>query len=224
MPKKEKDFVKELQTAQQQRNFKPSQIKKSRSAEDLKSKSPISPEIKELQAQITALLEQITRIKQEANQSIKFESQKAQNYLEQITKLTAEVDIKEQTIRQLTANQNKLTDQNNELRLNKLKTSDQLGESWKKEDKYFNKYQQESKLTQQLKLQVAKLQKDLTITQQDLKSAQRVIELRLNKPDNNQESPFDYWPLIRIGLLTLLTYLLLNNLQKQENYHGKLRN
>jgi len=129
MPKKEKDFVKELQTAQQQRNFKPSQIKKSRSAEDLKSKSPISPEIKELQAQITALLEQITRIKQEANQSIKFESQKAQNYLEQITKLTAEVDIKEQTIRQLTANQNKLTDQNNELRLNKLKTSDQLGES-----------------------------------------------------------------------------------------------
>src|SRR6185437_3290533 len=129
MTKKDKDFVKELQTVQQQGNFKPSQIKKSRSAEDLKSKSPISPEIKELQAQITALLEQITRIKQEANQSIKFESQKAQNYLEQITKLTAEVDIKEQTIRQLTANQNKLTDQNNELRLNKLKTSDQLGES-----------------------------------------------------------------------------------------------
>jgi len=129
MPKKEKDFVKELQTVQQQGNLKPSQIKKSRSAEDLKSKSPISPEIKELHAQITALLEQITRIKQEANQSIKFESQKAQNYLEQITKLTAEVDIKEQTIRQLTANQNKLTDQNNELRLNKLKTSDQLGES-----------------------------------------------------------------------------------------------
>ena len=224
MTKKDKDFVKELQTVQQQGNFKPSQIKKSRSAEDLKSKSPISPEIKELQAQITALLEQITRIKQEANQSIKFESQKAQNYLEQITKLTAEVDIKEQTIRQLTANQNKLTDQNNELRLNKLKTSDQLGESWKKEDKYFNKYQQESQLTQQLKLQVAKLQKDLTITQQDLKSAQRVIELRLNKPDNNKESPFDYWPLIRIGLLTLLTYLLLNNLQKQENYHGKPRN
>ena len=104
-------------------------VKKSRSAEDLKSKSQANPEVKELQAQITALLEQITRIKQEANQSIKFESQKAQNYLEQITKLTAEVDIKEQTIRQLTANQNKLTDQNNELRLNKLKTSDQLGES-----------------------------------------------------------------------------------------------
>src|SRR6185369_1946043 len=177
MPKKEKDFVKELQTAQQQGNFKPSQIKKSRSAEDLKPKSRTSPEVKELKAQITALLEQISRIKQEANQSIKFESQKAQNYLAQITKLTAEVDTKEQAIKQL-------TDHNNELRLNKLKSSDQLSTSQKNEDNYFTKYQSEQQLNQQLKLQLAKCQKDLTITQQDLKSAQRIIELRTIKPDN----------------------------------------
>jgi|SRR6185312_14436594 len=183
MTKKDKDFVKELQTVQQQGNLKPSQIKKSRSAEDLKPQSQNTPEIKELQAQITALTEQISRIKQEANQSIKFESQKAQNYLEQITKLTAEVDIKEQTIQQLTADQNKLTDQNNELRIDKLKNDD-----------YFTKYQTESKLTQQLKLQLAKSQKDLAITQQDLKKAQRIIELRTLNLDNNkdQENPFDY--------------------------------
>jgi|SRR6185312_6984132 len=183
MTKKDKDFVKELQTAQQQRNFKPSQIKKSRSAEDLKSKSPISPEIKELEAQITALTEQITRIKQEANQSIKFESQKAQNYLEQITKLTAEVDSKEQAIKELTTEKDKLTDHNNELRINNLKQHD-----------CFTKYQTESKLIQQLKLQLAKSQKDLTITQQDLKKAQRIIELRTLKPDENkeQENYFDY--------------------------------
>ena len=72
MTKKDKDFVKELQTAQQQGNFKPSQIKKSRSAEDLTPKSQTTPEIKELQAQITALLEQISWIKQEANQQIQF--------------------------------------------------------------------------------------------------------------------------------------------------------
>ena len=201
MPKKEKDFVKELQTAQQQRNFKPSQIKKSRSAEDLKSKSPISPEIEELQAQITALLEQITRIKQEANQSIKFESQKAQNYLEQITKLTAEVDSKEQAIKELTTEKDKLTDHNNELRINNLKQHD-----------CFTKYQTESKLIQQLKLQLAKSQKDLTITQQDLKKAQRIIELRTLKPDENkeQENYFDYWTWIRIGLLALIVYLTFN--------------
>jgi hypothetical protein len=99
-------------------------IKKSRSTEDLKSKPQTSPEIKELKAQITALLEQITRIKQDANQQIKFESQKAQNYGEQITKLTTELDSKEQSIKELTAAKNKLTDQNHELRLAKLQLSD----------------------------------------------------------------------------------------------------
>ncbi|CAG8540815.1 934_t:CDS:1 [Paraglomus occultum] len=158
-------------------------LKKSRSTEDLKSQPQDSQKIKELQAQITALLEQISRIKQEANQQIQFEAKKAQNYLEQITKLTAEVDSKEQVIKELTTEKNELADHNNELRINNLK-----------QDNYFTKYQQESKLTQQLKLQVAKLQKDLTITQQDLKSAQRIIELRTIKPDNKdrKENSFDY--------------------------------
>jgi len=186
MPKKDQDFVKELQTAQQQGNIKPSQIKKSRSAEDLTTKSKDNSktkEVKELKAQITALLEQITRLKPDANQSIKFESQKAQNYLEQITKLTAEVDSKEQQVKELISEKNKLTDHNNELRIGKLK-----------ENNYFTKYQQESQFNQQLKLQVAKLQKDLTITQQDLKQAQRVIELRLNEQGNedSKENSFDY--------------------------------
>jgi len=164
MTKQKKDFVKELQTAQEQGKLKPSQIKKSRSAEDLTTKSKNSSEntqIKELQAQITALLEQISRIKQETNQSLQ---------------------TQEQVIKELTTEKNQLADQNNELRINNLQQTD-----------YFNKYQSESKLTQQLKLQLAKSQKDLTITQQDLKSAQRIIELRLTKKDDNQEkNSFDY--------------------------------
>jgi len=158
---KEKDFVKELKEAQQQGNLKPSQIKKSKSLESLPTKSQ--------DKQITDLQNQV-----------KFESQKAQNYLEQITKLTAEVDTKEQTIKELTTEKNKLADQNNELRINNLKQTD-----------YFTKYQQESKLTQQLKLQVSQLQKNLTISQQDLKKAQRIIELRTLKPaENNQAETF----------------------------------
>ena len=164
MTKKEKDLV-----------------KKSRSAEDLTTKSKDNSqttEVKELKAQITALLEQISRIKQEANQSTKNQ---------------------EQTIKELTTQKNKLTDHNNELRLAQLKTDD-----------HFTKYQQASQLTQQLKLQLAKLQKDLTITQQDLKSAQRVIELRTLEPESkdNHQTSFDYWPWIRIGSLALLIYLL----------------
>ena len=125
MTKKE-DLQKELQ-AKVKAGIKPSQIKKSRSAEDLKPKP--NPETQEKEAQIKALTEQITRIKNDANQQIQFESQKAQNYLKQITKLTAELDTKEQTIKELTTAQDKLTDHNHELRLNKLKSSDQLKDS-----------------------------------------------------------------------------------------------
>ena len=139
------------------------EIKKSRSAEDLTTKFR-AKQIQELKDQV------------------KFESQKAQNYLAQITKLTAEVDSKEQTIKELTTEKNKLFDHNNELRINNLK-----------QDNYFTKYQTESKLTNQLKLQLAKSQKDLTITQQELKSAQKIIELRTIRVESKEEeSPFDY--------------------------------
>src|SRR6185312_1589957 len=161
MTKKDKDFVKEFQTAQQQGNFKPSQIKKSRSAEDLKPPSKSNPETQEKDAQIAVLTEQITRIKQETNQSLQ---------------------SKDREIKELTTEKNKLADQNSELRINNLK-----------QDNYFTKYQSESKLNQQLKLQISRLQKDLTITQQDLKSAQRIIELRTIKPDaKHEENFFDY--------------------------------
>ena len=185
MPKKE-DFQQELQQ-KIKAGVKPSQIKKSRSAEDLKPKS--NPEIQEKEAQIKALTEQITRIKKDANQQIQFESQKSQNYLEQITKLTAELDTKEQTIK-------KLTNHNHELRLTQLK-----------EDDYFTKYQSEQKLTNQLKLQLAKLKNDLTKAQQDLKSAQRIIELRLPARSQDKQT-IDYWVWIRLGGLVLLIYLL----------------
>ena len=75
--------------------IKPSHLKKSKSLESLTAKSLTSLEVKELQAQITALLEQISRIKQETNQSLQ---------------------AQEQVIKELTTEKNKLTDSNNELR------------------------------------------------------------------------------------------------------------
>jgi len=109
-------------------------------------------------------------------------SQQIKELENQIAKLTAEVDTQKQKVKELTAEKNELADQNSELRINNLKQTD-----------YFTKYQTESKLTQQLQLQLAKIEKDLTITQQDLKSAQRIIELRTIKPDVNQEKhSFDY--------------------------------
>ena len=62
-----------------------------------------------------------------------------------------------------------------------LKDDDALKLSQKNEDKYFTQSQQSQKQVNQLKMQIAHTQKALTLTQQDLKSAQRIIELRLNE-------------------------------------------
>ena len=181
MTKKNKDFVKELKEAQQQGNLKSSQIKKSKSLESLPTKSPKSPETN----QVKELKAQVLALTEQISR-IKKEANQS-------------VQAQEQVIKELTTEKSKLTDQNSELRINNLK-----------QDNYFTKYQSESKLTTQLKLQVAQLQKDLTISQQDLKSAQRIIELRTLKPaDNDQaENSFDYWTWIRMGSLALLIYLL----------------
>jgi len=76
--------------------------------------------------------------------------------------------------------------------LKSLKDSDALSLSQKNEDQYFAQYQAESKQVNQLKLHLAQSQSQLTRTQQDLKQAQRIIELRLNKdeskPLNSQPS------------------------------------
>jgi len=55
--------------------------------------------------------------------------------------------------------------------------------SQKSEDEFFAKYQAENKQNSQLKLHLAQIQSQLTRTQQDLKQAQRIIELRLNEQE-----------------------------------------
>jgi len=165
MTKKNKDFVKELKEAQQQGHLKPSQIKKSKSLESLPTKSPESPETN----QVKELKAQVLALTEQISR-IKKEANQS-------------VQAQEQVIKELTTEKSKLTDQNSELRINNLKQKD-----------YFTKYQSESQLTQQLKLQLAKSQKDLTISQQELKSAQRIIELRTIGPESedNQERKIDY--------------------------------
>ena len=190
MPKNQ--ITQELEKEFSQGNLKPSQLKKSRSAEELK---PASEKQATLQAENTDLRIQLAELTRAFDQAKKVWEQE----------------------------KNALTDQNNELRLQHLKDSDALKLSQKTEDEYFTQHQQSQQQVNQLKMQIANLQRQFTRTQQDLKSAQRIIELRTINLDNdkNQESPFDYWVLIRFGLLAIIFYLSLNN---QENNHGKLRN
>jgi len=149
----------ELQTAPK------AEIKKSKSAEELKPASE--------------------------KQELAFPRAENQDLRIQISELDKLFQTKqkehEKQFSQLAQENNALTDQNNELRLQHLKDSDALKASQKNEDEFFAKYQAESKQNNQLKLHLAQIQSQFTRTQQDLKQSQRIIELKL--PSQKQTNP-----------------------------------
>jgi len=165
MPKNQ--ITQELEKEFSQGNLKPSQLKKSKSAEELKPASE-KQELAFLRTENQDLRIQISELD-------KLFQTKQKEHEKQLTALTQE--------------NNALTDQNNELRLQHLKDSDALKASQANEDEFFAKYQAESQLNNQLKLHLAQLQSQFTKTQQDLKSAQRIIELRLNKDEKPINQP-----------------------------------
>jgi len=141
-------------------------LKKSQSAEEFQSLPDIKQELTILKAQNQDLRIQISELDK------LFQTKQKEH---------------EQIIAQFTQEKNDLTDVNIELRIQRLKDSDALKASQTNEDQYFTQYQQSQQQVNQLKLQLAHTQKALTYTQQDLKSAQRIVELRLNKEDNNHK-------------------------------------
>ena len=149
----------------QEKELTKGNLKKSQSAEEFQSVSDTKQELAFLKAQNQDLRIQISELDK------LFQAQQKDH---------------EQQITQLTQEKNALTDQNNELRLQHLKDSDALKLSQAKEDEYFAQYQQSQQQVNQLKIQLAYTQKALTYTQQDLKQAQRIIELKL--PENKQTS------------------------------------
>ena len=169
MPKKD-----ELQTVPK------AEIKKSRSAEELKPSSE-KQELALLKAENTDLRTQLAELTRAFDQTKKIWEQE----------------------------NNALTDQNNELRLQHLKDSDTLKASQKTEDKYFTKYQAESKQNNQLKMQIAQLQSQLTRTQQDLKQAQRIIELRLNEQETKSINQPNYWKWLTLTLAGIVLWMWL---------------
>ena len=144
-------------------------LKKSQSAEEFQSLPDIKQELTILKAQNQDLRIQISELDK------LFQTKQKEH---------------EQTIDQLTQEKNALTDANIELRIQHLKDLDALKAIQANEDQYFAKYQAETKLNNQLKLQFAQTQKTLTLTQQDLKSAQGIIELRLPVKQTNPRSNY----------------------------------
>jgi hypothetical protein len=177
--------------------------KKSKSTEELKPK--LDQEAQELTSQLNATQEKLnnSRLALKAAEEQKENTAEALNNLqirlqghEPSLLLKARQDliaIRQQLLQlfpdspdkpsellsQLISQQKELIDHNNELRLKSLKDSDALKASQKNEDQYFSQYQQDQK-------QISQLQIQLTKTHQDLKQAQRIIELKL--PENQEQT------------------------------------
>jgi hypothetical protein len=183
MTKKHKDSVAEPKNTQKSADSK-SQIKKSKSAEELKPKP--SPEVQALTAQLNATQEKLNSLQTRLQGHEPSLLLKARQDLivirQQLIQLFPKSPAKpSELLEQLIRERGEFFDHNNELRIQALKDDDALKASQRNEDKYFTQYQQAQKQLNQLKLQLAQTQKALTFTQQDLKSAQRIIELRLNE-------------------------------------------
>jgi len=189
MTKKHQDSIAEPKSTQKSGDSKPTQIKKSKSAEELNPK--LSQEVQALTSQLNATQEKLTSLQIRLQGHEPSLLLKARSDLiairQQLLELFPESPAKpSELLGQLIKQQKELTDHNNELRLQHLKDLDALKLSQKNEDQYFTQYQQSQQQVNQLKMQTAKLQQQLTHIQQDLKSAQRIIELRLNKQENKQ--------------------------------------
>jgi len=183
MTKKHKDSVAEPKNTQKSADSK-SQIKKSKSAEELKPK--FSPEVQELTSQLNATQEKLnslqTRLQGQEPSLLLKARQDLIAIRQQLIQFFPDSQAKpSELLERLIRERGEFFDHNNELRIQHLKDVDALKLSQKNEEKYFQASQQSQKQVDQLKLQVAQNQKTLTLTQQDLKSAQRIIELRLNK-------------------------------------------
>jgi len=194
MPKKE-DFQKELKEKVKP-GIKPSQLKRSKSSEELTIPKPEIPLTKSHSAQEInlplkpSLTEQVKQLKQE----LVFSQNTAQNYLERLQSLEAENDKLKETantkiekanervkkysekVSELEVTNNKLIDKNNELRLQALKDADKIGEFDKEIETATNKLVNIQQSQINFQVQNSQLLREKSDLEQQLKRAEERIQ------------------------------------------------
>src|SRR2546423_8663283 len=117
---KQTDLQKELQE-KLKLGIKPSQLKRSKSAESL---TPNSEKLADLQKALTVQENTNSLLNSEnirLQQELTFSQTNASNYLTNLQQTTAELDNSKEQLKALEATNNSLVDKNNELRLQALK-------------------------------------------------------------------------------------------------------
>jgi chromosome segregation ATPase len=175
MPKK--DYTQELKAEFAQGNLKPSQLKKSRSTENISLK-PDTPTLtksksaEEISPIKPSLAEQIKQLKQD----LTFSQNTAQNYLERLQQLTAEFDQKEQELQETKQTNTQLIDKNNELRLQSLKDFSQNRENEQGIEQAVSKLVKTEQSHINYQVQNSQLLREKTDLEKQLKSAHERIQ------------------------------------------------
>src|SRR5947209_4470031 len=114
------DFAQELKEEFKKGNLKPSQLKRSKSAETLPL-PPTPPLQKSKSAENIPLQPRLSEQVKKLKQDLVFSQNTAQNYLQRLQQLEPELDNLKAELKTLQATNTQLIDKNNELRLQALK-------------------------------------------------------------------------------------------------------
>jgi len=174
--------------------IKPSQLKRSKSAESLTPNSEIITDLKKeiaVQENTNSLLNQENiRLQQE----LTFSQTNASNYLQNLQTITAELDNTKEQLKALQETNNQLTDQNNELRLQALKNDDQLKEYEKELEQAAEKLVKADQQRVNLQVQNSQLLREKADLEQQLKTAEQRIQklYQLKGLPHTAKQPFTF--------------------------------
>ena len=191
MPKN-KDFAQELKEEFAQGNLKPSQLKRSKSVENIALSPPTPPLQKSKSAEeISPIKPSLAEQNKQLKQDLAFSQNTAQNYLERLQQLTAEFDQKEQELQETKQANSQLIDQNNELRLQALKDFDQIREHDQETEKAVTKLVNSDQQKINLQVQNSQLLREKSDLETQLKTASERIQklYQLKGLPNNRKEP-----------------------------------
>ncbi|RHZ36643.1 hypothetical protein [endosymbiont GvMRE of Glomus versiforme] len=216
---KNQELNQEIEQEFAQGNFKPSQLKRSKSAGDISS-TPLSPQpLKRTLSQPALkqpnLTQQITQLKQE----LVFSQQTAQNYLTNLQKAIAELDQKEQQLDSVNQDwlnlaQKQIDNLKKDPNVRITELQQELEETVKDATQEITRQETENK---QLRNKLNQTQQQMNDLNQQVNDYQRAAELRINEPKKTSVTNlwWDYAPLILLAAV----YLLATWLTRKEKYY-----
>lgn len=235
MPKK--DFTSELKEQFTKGNLKPSQLKRSKSSENIANPNLTVPILQKSKSaeEITSLKPSLAEQVKTLKQDLVFSQNTAQNYLARLQSLEAENDKLKETanskidkanervkkyqakVSELEATNNQLIDKNNELRLQALKDADKIGEFNQEIETAASKLVETNNKRINFQVQNSQLLREKSDLENRLKTAENRIQKLYQLKGLPHRVNNSYLPSFKALLISgLLVYGVIYLLQKEK--------